>query len=178
MGGPPLPRRLGAEQLRSAAYSDRWVDAADLLHVIRTAKAPHQHGLRLESLVVVGELDLSELEIPFRLAFLGVHVLDEFRMRHARTRSVELEHARLHRGLQARGLRVDGDLLAHSLVADEVVDLLCADVTGQVRLPGAQLAGSPWALVADVLRVGGGMFLRDRSPRPAGARTPTAVPPA
>jgi hypothetical protein len=124
----------------------------------------HEHGVQIEGAVIKGALDLEGCTVTSDLLLSKCELADTLTLRGARTRSVGLEGS-LCREIQAALAEVSGGLyLRGGFVAQGVVVLIGAKITGNLECVGGRFEGrdaNGRALVCDGIHVGGYALLRD-----------------
>ena len=118
-------------------------------------------GLDAESLVVSADLDLSESTFSCPIRLEGAAITGQLNCCSARLEGSDESGD----ALVADGLKVGGDLvLSKRFTAAGAIRLIGADIIGQLNCCDAELNGAEKdgsALIADTVRIGGGVFLSE-----------------
>jgi hypothetical protein len=124
-------------------------------------KGCHLEGLAAESLVVSADLDLSGSTFTCPIQLDGAAITGQLNCCGARLKGKDDSGD----ALIAEGLKVGGDLVLNKgFTTAGAIQLIGADITGQLNCSGARLNGAERdgnALIADTIRIGGGAFLSE-----------------
>jgi hypothetical protein len=126
--------------LTSRHEDEREVPAELIYDLCTRAADVHARGVRIRGALVIDPLDFDETRLRVRLGLFD-SVLSSLRLENASARSVQLDR---------------------SLIAEGPVRLVGASIEGRLSMRGAKLTGTDsngQALVADGMRVTGGVFL-------------------
>ncbi|MER7258814.1 oxidoreductase [Streptomyces parvus] len=164
--GRPVDFRTGVPGDDGVAEGGQWgsgrtVRAAVIVALMQGANPAQpgdMAGLRLAGARISGCLDLSDAQLGQALRIEECWFEDPPNLHGASTRTIRITDSRLP-GLDAGLVRVEGHLdLSRSLVAG-CLNLLNASVTGELLLNGTRVCVSEgWAVIADGLGMGGGIF--------------------
>ena len=122
-------------------------------------KGCHLDGLAAESLVVSADFDMSASTCTGSIQLDGAAIAGQLNCCGAILKGRD-ENGN---ALTAEGLKVGADLILREVTTDTgAIQLIGADITGQLNCSGARLISSEGdgdALIADTIKVGGGVFL-------------------
>jgi hypothetical protein len=128
-----------------------------LLRLVRCRLA----GLSADMLVATKEIDLTRSTFTGAVQLLGADITGPLNFRGATITGTDTNN----HALVADGVKVGGGVfLNDGFTADGAIRLPGADITGQLSFRGATITGTDTnnnALVADGVKVGGGVFLDD-----------------
>ncbi|MCQ4206606.1 oxidoreductase [Streptomyces longispororuber] len=115
-------------------------------------------GLRLAGARISGHLDLSDLELGQALRIEECWFEEAPTLQGASTRTIRIMDSRLP-GLDAGLARVEGHLDLSRSRVEGCLNLLNASVAGELVLNGTRVCvAKGWAVIADGLDMGGGIF--------------------
>lgn len=166
-----LIKKLSAGE--STSFSDelpldiRTIRAPILRHVLigLDKEGVGPRGVEIVGARVTGELDLTDMTLPFGLHLINCEMTGPVALYHARLPRLALVGSTLVQ-LNADGVQIEKGLNAQDLECRGTVRLLGARIDGQLNLAGARLVpGSGPALQADGLRVSGDLLLRSSPKR-------------
>ena len=125
-------------------------------------KGCHLAGLAAESLDVTKDLDMCGSTFTSPVLLEGAVIGGKVNCSHIRLEGKDIDDD----ALIGDGLKVGADLiLDEAFAADGAIRLIGADITGQLSCSGATLNGvgsDGGALIADTIKIGGGMFLNEQ----------------
>ncbi|WP_327308327.1 hypothetical protein [Streptomyces sp. NBC_01298] len=158
--------RTGAPEDDRVAGGGRWgrgrtVRAAVIAVLLSGANAAQPGatpGLKLAGARISGFLDLSDLELGQALRIEACWFEEAPKLDGASTRTIRVTDSRLP-GLHAALVRVEGHLDLSRSRVEGCLNLLSASVAGGLVLNGTRVCVSEgWAVIADGLVTGGGVF--------------------
>lgn len=134
---------------------------ADLIRALALqATSQHDKGVWLEGAVITGRLDLSFAKCRGRLVLQTCRFLQKPHMAQSELEQLSLKGSHLP-GLFAQGAVVTGDVFLRDLTATGPVDVVGAQIGGQLACDGATLNGGGGdALNAQGAMVAADLFLR------------------
>lgn len=122
----------------------------------------HPKGIQLLGAKILGDLDLSFMNIGFPLVFARCRLFRALNLFGARTRTISFQGSRVH-SILADGAVIDGAMLLREGFHSETgVQLTGANINGPLDCSGSnfETSGPGPALVADGVVVAGPVFLR------------------
>lgn len=164
--GRHVDLRTGVPEDDLVAEGSRWgldrtvraVVIAALLSGANAAQPGAAPGLRLAGARISGRLDLSDVEIGQALRIEECRFEEAPKLDGASTRTIRITDSRLP-GLDVALVRVEGHLDLSRSHVEGCLNLLNASVAGELVLNGTRVCVSEgWAVIADGLDMGGGVF--------------------
>ena len=99
-------------------------------------------SIELQGAWVSGELNLSLASIPYTLAFFACHFVGEVKFAHTKCPALYMDSSLLTKGLQAYGIRTDGDLCLRGNPLGTQEELSKFISEGDTQLANARIGGN------------------------------------